>query len=133
VPSLAAPDCHHRWALVPGAVPEILDVYGAMIGGMSLAKQSAYAHARKLDELGLATREGRDPITAIVAIVVAVAVALIVAGATIEVGCAEGWWSGGVCDWGWGLLFAGIVLGGIVCVATGSCAFVAQILLHIVI
>jgi hypothetical protein len=132
VPPIFVPEgCHHHnqvVALAETATPGTLDVYGSLVGGFGVAKGSMYHHARKTDEIGLSRFRGNDPVTAVLIIGAVVAATLIIAGVTINIGCQKGWWSGDVCNWGWGLVFAGVVLGGIVCVAAGLCDFVLAIL-----
>jgi hypothetical protein len=125
VPVYVPADCHHRTqTATDNDLGKILDVYGSLLGGFAAAKESAYRHVRKVNEIGITRRRGNDPITAIIVIVAAVAAALVIAGVVIEVGCAAGAWSGDVCDWGWGFIVAGIILGGILCVAAGACDLV---------
>jgi hypothetical protein len=132
IPPFVPDDCHHRQ---PDYVVDIdrIDAYASLVGSFANAKQSMYRHVRKVTELGVGRVRGEDPITAILIIGAVVAAVLIISGVTINIGCQNGWWSGDVCNWGWGLMFAGVVLGGIVCVASGACTFGWYLLLHIIV
>lgn len=125
-------DCHHAIQYDPGMVKHpIIDAYGSFVATQKLSNELIYSYARRVDELGAGRVEGKDPVTAAVGIALAIAATLFIAGVVIEVGCAEGWWDGDVCDWGWGLIAAGIIIAGIVCVASGYCNLVVIIFLPI--
>jgi hypothetical protein len=131
-PPFVPDDCHHRQLDVAVDIDRI-DAYSSLLGSFANAKQSMYRHVRKVTELGVGRARGEDPITAILIVGAVVAAVLIIAGVTINIGCQQGWWSGDVCNWGWGLIFAGVILGGIVCVASGACSLVLTPLLHIIV
>jgi hypothetical protein len=95
------------------------------------ASELMYAYARQVSEVGTGYLSGRDPVTAVLVALAVVAAALVIAGATIEIGCATGAFSGDVCDYGFWLILSGIVLGGIVCVAAGACTLVVGVLASI--
>jgi hypothetical protein len=130
LPGLVADDCHHKNQL-PGVIeggPSPFDIYGGLVGSFAMAKEGMYRHVRNMQEIGIGRHRGGNPIVAIVIILAVVAAALIVAGATIEIGCAAGAWNGSICDWGWFLILAGLVVGaGAVCVALGECTFVVAL------
>jgi hypothetical protein len=122
-------DCHHRNQVVAQAHEAMaIDHYGLFVGAQKNASELIYAYARQVSEIGAGYLSGRDPVTAVLVALAIVAAALVIAGATIEIGCAAAAWSGDVCDYGFWMVLGGIVLGGIACVTAGACTAVAGVL-----
>jgi hypothetical protein len=122
-------NCHHRERAPFGNLMEKdLDIYGAYVGAMKNSNELSYLYARRLEEVGTPSISGRDPVTAILVALAIVAAALVISGIVIEIGCAADAWSGDVCDYGFWLIFAGIILGGVVCVASGFCELVIGVI-----
>jgi len=96
-------------------------VYDTLVGVFGLARESMYRHARVVDRFGRAHLRGEDPITAAGIVIAVIAAAAVVAGAVIEIGCANGAWSGGICNWGLGLLLGAGVLGAVASCLIGGC------------
>lgn len=123
-------NCHHRRPVsVETEVVHTHDAYERTVNNFLHLKESAYRHARLIDEFGVPHLKGDDPFTIIVAIIGIVAAALIIAGVTIEVGCSNGAWSGDVCNLGWGLIGLGVVFaaGAIVCAVSGCTIIIGLI------
>src|SRR6476660_1139288 len=87
-PALADDDCHHeRQTLIRDRKRVV--VYDTLVGVFGLARESMYRHARVVDRFGRAHLRGEDPITAAGIVIAVIAAAAVVAGAVIEIGCAN--------------------------------------------
>lgn len=126
MPLVVARDCHHRDSRFALDHPEVVDFYGSNVAGLAYARETAYLHARTMEEIGPSAFRGEDPVTAIAATIIVIGV--IVAGVGVAL-LASG------DPRGWGLIFlGGIIIGGGICVALLACGTVGVlILLHIIV
>jgi hypothetical protein len=123
-PAFADDDCHHRQQNIKSVRPELTDYYAHLIGAFAHSRDSMARHAKVAEHFGRPHIKA-NPVAVIVAIAIVAAV-LIVAGATLLIGCAADAWSGSACDWGWGLLIAGIAIGVTLACIEGGCVIVLQ-------
>lgn len=126
MPLVVARDCHHRDSRFVLDHPEVVDFYGSNVAGLAYARETAYLHARTMEELGPSAFRGEDPVTAVAATLIIIGV--IVAGVGVAL-VASG------DPRGWGLIFlGGIIIGGGICVALLACGTVGILIsLHIIV
>jgi hypothetical protein len=106
------------------------DLYGQLVGALATGRELMYRHARKVEEVGHGEVEGGEAITVVAIALIVIGAILVIAGATIGIGCLAGAWAGEVCDYTWILVAFGLlfVAGGI-CVGLGECEFVVSLFL----
>jgi len=119
IPAYADDDCHHERQSVSAGDPRVRDGYGGVVGAMAYLRDTMARHAHVARYFGR-PHVRNHPVAVLVALAI-VAGSLIVAGTILLIGCAAKAWSGSACDWGWGLLAAGTVVGLIFLCGLGGC------------
>lgn len=91
----------------------VVDAYGALIGGASLAKNQIYRHLRQVEIQGINAYAGNEGVLIIIGWVIALVCFL--AGTIINIGCLADWWTDeNLCNWGgWLLMALGLAIAGI--------------------
>lgn len=97
-PAFADDDCHHRKQAAGLDRQASIDYYAHLVGGFAHARDAMARHTQVASHFGRPHIKAHP--VAVIIVIAAVAAALIVAGVTLLIGCANGAWNGSACELG---------------------------------